>query len=67
MLMICNKIEQFNNSILDTDMKKNILNSYSTPTFNIYEVEVDKGFAGSIEIPGMGSEDDEIGYYGIQF
>ena len=46
-------------------MKKNILNSYSTPTFNIYEVEVDKGFAGSIASPGMGSEDDEIGYYGI--
>ena len=46
-------------------MKKNLLNNYSIPTIYIYEVEVDKGFAGSIEIPGMGSEDDEIGYYGI--
>ena len=44
-------------------MKKNILNSYSAPTFDIYEIEVENGFGGSIEIPGMGTEDDEIGYY----
>ena len=44
-------------------MKKATLNNYSTPDFVIYEVEVDNGFAGSIEIPGMGSEDDEIEFY----
>ena len=44
-------------------MKKNILNSYSTPTFAVYEVEVDKGFAISFETPGMGSEGDEIEFY----
>ena len=44
-------------------MKKNILNSYSTPTFVVYEVEVDKGFALSFETPGMGSEGDEIEFY----
>jgi hypothetical protein len=44
-------------------MKKNILNSYSAPTFNVYEVAVDKGFAASLPEgggfinPDFGSED----------
>ena len=43
-------------------MKKNILNSYSAPTFDVYEVAVDKGFivsnpGGDFTNPDYGSED----------
>ena len=44
-------------------MKKNILNSYSAPSVEFYNVAIERGFTLSADgtlLPGMGSTDDEL-------
>ena len=46
-------------------MKKNILNSYSAPSVEFYNVAIERGFNlsqgdGNITLPGMGSTTDDL-------
>ena len=46
-------------------MKKTILNSYSAPMVDFYNVAIERGFTlsegnGNLDLPGMGSTDDEL-------
>ena len=42
-------------------MKENIL--YEPPQVEVIEVEIEKGFAGSLDGYGSDSDDTEFGYY----
>ena len=47
-------------------MKKNLLNSYSAPMIEFYNVAIERGFTLSdgngadLNLPGMGSTDDSL-------
>ena len=46
-------------------MKKNILNSYSAPEVDFYNVAIERGFTlsngdGDLKLPGMESTDDTL-------
>ena len=46
-------------------MKKTILNSYSAPMVDFYNVAIERGFnlsngEGNLELPGMGSTGDDL-------
>ena len=46
-------------------MKKTILNSYSAPMVDFYNVAIERGFTlsegnGNLDLPGLGSTDDEL-------
>ena len=46
-------------------MKKTILNSYSAPMVDFYNVAIERGFTlsegnGNLDLPGMGSTGDEL-------
>ena len=46
-------------------MKKNILNSYSAPMVDFYNVAIERGFnlsqgEGDLTLPGMGSTGDDL-------
>ena len=45
-----------------SNLKKNRTMKYTTPSIEIFEVAVDRGYGDSVLLPGFGTENDELVY-----